>query len=120
MPFLQSGAALLELSCPECGTVVGYPPAGCEVCREAPCSNESSALAKTEPHHVTHALARDKESVMKNGLKKTPSCEAGHMGASDLIKALQKTPCEEGAVHIWGMRYLIALGTAWRRGDLSI
>jgi hypothetical protein len=26
--------------------------------------------------------------------------QAGHMGASDLIKALQ-TPCEEGAVHIW-------------------
>jgi hypothetical protein len=27
--------------------------------------------------------------------------KAGHMGASDLIKTLQKTPCEEGAVHIW-------------------
>jgi len=26
--------------------------------------------------------------------------QAGHMDASDLIKALQ-TPCEEGAVHIW-------------------
>jgi hypothetical protein len=29
--------------------------------------------------------------------------QAGHMEASDLIKALQ-TPCDEGAVHIWGMR----------------
>src|SRR5260370_21273727 len=26
--------------------------------------------------------------------------QAGHMDASDLIKALQ-TPCEEGVVHIW-------------------
>ncbi len=26
--------------------------------------------------------------------------QAGHMGASDLIKALQ-TPCKEEAVHIW-------------------
>jgi hypothetical protein len=26
--------------------------------------------------------------------------QAGHMDASDLIKALQ-TPCKEGAVHIW-------------------
>ena len=29
--------------------------------------------------------------------------QAGHMDASDLIKALQ-TPCEEGVVHIWKMR----------------
>jgi hypothetical protein len=28
--------------------------------------------------------------------------QAGHMDASDLIKALQ-TPCEEGVVHIWKM-----------------
>jgi hypothetical protein len=28
--------------------------------------------------------------------------QAGHMDASDLIKALQ-TPCEEGAVHIWNV-----------------
>ena len=28
--------------------------------------------------------------------------QAGHMDASDLIKALQ-TPCKEGAVHIWRM-----------------
>ena len=27
--------------------------------------------------------------------------QAGHMDASDLIKTLQKDPCEEGAVHIW-------------------
>ncbi len=29
--------------------------------------------------------------------------QAGHMDASDLIKALQ-TPCEEGVVHIWKIR----------------
>src|ERR1700730_9182489 len=28
--------------------------------------------------------------------------QAGHMDASDLIKSLQRQPCEEGAVHIWG------------------
>ena len=28
--------------------------------------------------------------------------QAGHMDASDLIKSLQRKPCEEGAVHIWG------------------
>jgi hypothetical protein len=28
--------------------------------------------------------------------------QAGHMDASDLIKALQ-IPCKEGAVHIWKM-----------------
>lgn len=27
--------------------------------------------------------------------------QAGHMDASDLIRALPKYPCEEGAVHIW-------------------
>ena len=32
--------------------------------------------------------------------------KAGHTGASDLIKALQ-TPCEEGAVHIRGIRIRI-------------
>jgi len=42
----QSGAALLELSRPECGTVVGTSSAGCEVCREMPCHNESSALGE--------------------------------------------------------------------------
>jgi hypothetical protein len=30
--------------------------------------------------------------------------QAGHMGASDLIKALQN-PCEERAVHIWVYPY---------------
>ena len=30
--------------------------------------------------------------------------QAGHMDASDLIKALQ-TPCEEGVVHIWKIDY---------------
>ena len=28
--------------------------------------------------------------------------QAGHMDASDLIKSMQRQPCEEGAVHIWG------------------
>ena len=42
----QSGAALLELSRPECGTVVGTSSAGCEVCREIPCRNESSDLGE--------------------------------------------------------------------------
>jgi hypothetical protein len=28
--------------------------------------------------------------------------QAGHMDASDLIKSLQRQPCEEGAVPIWG------------------
>ena len=41
-PLIQSGAALLELSRPECGTVVGSP-AGCEVCRGA-LRDQSSAL----------------------------------------------------------------------------
>ena len=27
--------------------------------------------------------------------------QAGHMDASDLIRALPEHPCEEGAVHIW-------------------
>ena len=29
--------------------------------------------------------------------------QAGHMDASDLIRALPKQPCQEGAVHIWLM-----------------
>jgi hypothetical protein len=37
-PSIRVVAALLELSRPECGTVVGTRrPAGCEVCREVPC-----------------------------------------------------------------------------------
>jgi hypothetical protein len=28
--------------------------------------------------------------------------QAGHMDASDLIKSMQRQPCKEGAVHIWG------------------
>ena len=29
--------------------------------------------------------------------------QAGHMDASDLIRALPKQPCQEGAVHIWAL-----------------
>ena len=58
----QSGAALLELSRPECGTVVGTSSAGCEVCREIPCRNESSDLGENRT-----ALPRQrlKEPTMK-------------------------------------------------------
>jgi hypothetical protein len=39
---------------PNAGPWWEHLPAGCEVCREVPCHNESSALGKTEPRQRAH------------------------------------------------------------------
>ena len=36
------------------------------------------------------------------------------MDASDLIRALPKHPCQEGAVHIWGLRTSMPKRSMWR------
>ncbi len=41
--------------------------------------------------------------------------QAGHMNASDLIKALQ-TPCEEGVVHIWKIVGVLSTDKAYSTG----
>jgi hypothetical protein len=59
---LQSGAALLELSRPGCGIVVGYSPAGCEVCKERPAVARAQPWVKTEPRHsLTHERNSDEK-----------------------------------------------------------
>jgi hypothetical protein len=48
--------------------------------------------------------------------------QAGHMDASDLIKSMQRQPCEEGAVHIWGVPVgnLIRLASEAESRNVSI
>ena len=47
---------------PECGFVVGYPPAGCEVCRERPAITRAQPWTKTEPcHTLTHERNREEK-----------------------------------------------------------
>jgi hypothetical protein len=86
----------LELSRPECGIVVGYPPAGCEVCRERPAALRAQPWTKTEPRQ---APMYERNRDEKLACEISPSCEAGHMGASDLIKALQNTLQGGGRPH---------------------
>src|SRR5208282_4268974 len=42
--------------------------------------------------------------------------QAGHMDASDLIRALPKCSCEQGAVHIWTPRAALHIWTRRRFG----
>jgi transposase len=52
-----------KLSRPECGIVVGYSPAGCEVCRERPAVTRAQPWMKTEPRHaLAHERQRDEKS----------------------------------------------------------
>src|SRR5262249_23906097 len=74
--------SLGALPVPNAGQWLGSTPAGCEVCRGSPAENES-------PPWIAIYLNQP--------LTEKPSCEAGHMTASDFCAARCIFSCQAGA-----------------------
>ena len=45
---------------PNAGSWCGYPPAGCEVCRERPAVTRAQPWTKTEPRHAIDAREKQR------------------------------------------------------------